>query len=52
MRGETYLMDLEENSWIEVHWKDGACTLPLPPIPDTPGAEAPRIGPLTCAEAK
>lgn len=49
MRGEAYLMELEDDSWIEVHWKDGGCTLSLPQVPAAPGAAAPRIGPLTCA---
>jgi outer membrane usher protein len=47
MRGEVYLMDLQDENRIEVRWKDGRCDLPLP-LPPVIGGEAARIGPLTC----
>ena len=52
MRGEAYLTELEDNSRIEVRWAAGACALSLPLIPAAPGAQAPRIGPLTCTASK
>jgi len=48
-RGEVYLMDLQNDNRIDVRWKDGGCSLPLPLPPAPNGGEAPRIGPLTCA---
>ena len=48
-RGEAYLMDLEDDSRIEIRWNGGGCDLSLPLVPAAPGAQAPRIGPLTCA---
>jgi outer membrane usher protein len=47
MRGQAYLMDLQDENRIEVRWKDGRCDLPLP-LPPVVGGEATRIGPLTC----
>ncbi len=51
-RGEVYLMDVGDDNRLEVHWKDGGCTLSLklPHLP--PGAAAARIGPLTCGVVK
>jgi outer membrane usher protein FimD/PapC len=51
-RGEVYLMDVSDDNRIDVHWKDGGCTLSLalPRLP--PGGAAARIGPLTCGAAK
>lgn len=51
-RGEAYLMDLEDQSRIEVRWNGGGCDLSLSLVPAAPGGAAPRIGPLTCAGAK
>jgi len=47
-RGEVYLMDLKDDNKIEVRWKDGGCSLPLPLPAVAGGGEAPRVGPLTC----
>ena len=51
-RGEVYLMDLQDDNRIEVRWKTGGCSLPLPLGAAVPGAQAPKIGPLLCAAAK
>ena len=50
-RGEVYLMDVQQDNQIEVRWKDGGCTLPLPLGPMTLTGDVHRVGPLTCAGA-
>lgn len=45
-RGEVYLMELQESNRIEVRWKDGGCSLPLPLDPGKDN-EA-QVAPLTC----
>jgi outer membrane usher protein len=52
LRGETYLTDLEDDNWIDVQWEGGGCSIALPLVPCTIGAEALRIGPLTCVGSK
>ncbi|MEO8752081.1 MAG: fimbria/pilus outer membrane usher protein [Casimicrobiaceae bacterium] len=47
-RGEVYLVDVQQDNQIEVRWKDGGCTLPLPLGPMPVAADVQRVGPLIC----
>jgi outer membrane usher protein FimD/PapC len=47
-RGEVYLVDLADDTRIDVRWRLGGCALVLKMAPAVTGAEPLRIGPLVC----